>query len=384
MGEIKSKTSQDLSGRETWSITRENNNVNKLIVEQEESRIFHFKGEPKRLLGSRKREKKKYQNVLKYKNNNNNNIHADGKVNNLQLECCKTEAEMGPRQRYDDVDDTTVTIKKKDSIDNIIDMIVSKSIRRDETLQRILADADRKAAVKRSRSFHGKEGSSRYPIRLRLKNGKRDTDSLVERLENLEKRAMVFERGVGRMGDWVKGPGARKQRSRCSAISEEFGRNMIEVLEENYKCDEFLHELKTIERIRPFERTTKKDKLIAAPKADPIIRNSIRKIVLRVTRCQMPEDRWNVENAYGWDDVNKARGRKVHSKESLLENGWVIVESQISKTGTGYPSDVKSKSVEPLVKSNLRNGVANGHPKDLPNVTGKIKYAVGRGFGKCW
>lgn len=395
MGEIKSKTSQNFSDREAWWIKDRQDNVNRLIRRinmkaEEPLMIISPKGEnrleSKKRSSFRKKDKKKQENLNTWKNNNNVSKNTAVIIDRVPLkngefECCETTAETGPRQN-DDVDNANETFEKKDSIDNIIDMIVSKSMRRDETLQKLKTVVDETRILKRSRSYHGNEAKKIYLAIENVTNVKPEEKSLAERLENLEKRAVAFEMGTGKMEDWLKKSGIRRQRSRCSAASEEFERNMIEALEENYKNEESLTELKTIERVKPFEKTTEKDKLIAAAKADPIIRNTIRKILNRVSKSQKVE----LDSKPGKScarDGDESKAIIIPSGEMPFESGWVTLESPGSQLVNGVLSNGNLRSGEPLVKSNLISTVDNskingvdGKRKTLSQITGKLTCVV--------
>lgn len=329
----------------------------------------------KRKTNFRKKSKKKRVGNQEKNNNNLDVLLEQVLLRNSEPECCETTEEMRPREQ-DDVSNSNFIMQKEDSIDNIIDMIVSKSKKRDETLVKIAENGNTKKVLKRSRSYHGTETKTINPIMESLSNIQKPEVTLIKRLENLEKRALLFERGMGKLDEWDTKSRCRRQRSRCSAASEEFEKNMIGVLEENYKGDESLCELKTIERVKPFEKIVEKDKLIAAPKADPIIRNSIKKIVSRVTKIQKVVSNWNDVVINGYRKQNYTSNSKG-SEEGLCENGQMFVDSMVdggSKVETAPKDSLKNEVIaESTVPRECGNGVSyndnnvskmtNGAPK---------------------
>lgn len=239
-------------------------------------RMFSFKRKVKR-----KKEEEEEEEI--FENNNDINLVIDQKpLKNCVLECCEV-IDKNPRDVDGDVGNVKVTINKKDSIDNIIDLIVDKSIKRDETLNRLDEEVKKtgRPSLRRIKSYHGEERGKKKKTFLKMRSVDGDEDeeeTLMKRLENLEKRALIFEK-EGETHRVVEEE-RKSQRSPGSNISEEFERNMKNALKETSEDEEGLKgDLKTIERVKPAKKDPEKDKMIAAPKADPIIRNTIGKLL---------------------------------------------------------------------------------------------------------
>lgn len=198
---------------------------------------------------------------------NNNDIGTDLVIHQNPLNRCQIECtSLSPNTViHDSGKNVNVVVKKNDSIDNIIDLIVDKSLKREEELEK-------ERNVKRSQSYHGKEAAQINPRRyLKLHSCHNEAkideeweDTLMKRLDNLHERAKIFEKRVNDIDGWLK-------------KDNEFERNMLNVLEKNREDGEDdLNELKTIRRTQSPVKMN--DALIAAPKVDPIIRNTIDKL----------------------------------------------------------------------------------------------------------
>ncbi|KAL0276618.1 UNVERIFIED_CONTAM: hypothetical protein PYX00_004156 [Menopon gallinae] len=232
MGKTKSKEIRDVGEYESARIHERQENINKLIERMtskiEPPPVVRSRTEVKKL--SFRRKKKKKEDVRE----NNNEIERLP-VKGGEPNCCETSVRMVGTGMPD------LNIGNGDSIDNIIDLIVDKSIRRDELLNQIVDEktSERNGPIRR-RSYHGKE-SKRASLP--------EEGNLIERLENLEKRATMFERKSSEVPE-----SKERGSSRSSGRSEEFEKNMKIVLQENYLTDEPLKDLKTIERVLPWEK----------------------------------------------------------------------------------------------------------------------------------
>lgn len=270
MGKTKSKEIQDIGEFESARIHERQENISKLIERMaskiEPPPVVRSRTEVKKLSFRRKSKKKKQDN---YENNNIiEKLTNDGEPN-----CCDMSIKMVG------VGSPHFNIGNGDSIDNIIDLIVDKSIKREELLHQIVEEKPSKTcSLTRRKSYHGKESKRVLP----------EDNNLIERLDNLEKRAMTFEKSTVDVAEQSKERGS----SRSSGRSEEFEKNMKVVLQENYLTEEPLENLKTIERVPPWEKMENKNRNIAAPKADPIIENTIVKL-LRVKQSDSTIKRMN-------------------------------------------------------------------------------------------
>lgn len=362
MGKTKSKAVPIAENNETWIMNERQTNVNKLIermtsrAECNEPKKPETKAKPdsdlKRILSFRRKTRKKKFEVSE----NNNDIDLvlnERPLRNCELDCCEMTDKS--TTNIDDVDHVNVAINKQDSIDNIIDLIVDKSVKRDETLNRSVDESDAKKSKKhlrRARSYHGEEikkKKSYTKVRSMDETDNKD-ENLMTRLENLEKRTLIFEKGVDKIGAWLKGSEEKeKERAKESNLDDtkenagsnlgfdekynrttdlrseeensqgmdlapglgqkdtlevsgnifkhseqvseseqkeknritDFEYNMRNVLKENYREEAPETDLKTIERVRPFERDSNKNEMIVSPKADPIIRNTIEKLTTK-------------------------------------------------------------------------------------------------------
>jgi len=176
-----------------------------------------------------------------------------------------------------------VIVKKTDSIDHIIDLIVNKSLKREVDL---ISEKDGIVRKCETQDIALKE-KKRTAIRtIENKENSDWDDTIMDRLNSLENRAHIFEKRVDLMDKVIKG-------------DTDFDRNMKNVLEENRRQKEDLEELKTIERtLSP----TREGEAISAPKADPIIRNAIDRIL------DGREDESNFP--YCWESARQSHGCK--------------------------------------------------------------------------
>lgn len=320
MGKTKSKAMPNGTvEEETLKLSERQTNVNKLIERMTSKMEEPLKpslverksetgsSELKRMFSFKRKVKKKKEEEI-FENNNDINLVIDQKpLKNCELECCEMIDKNLTDDVGNDVDILNVMISKKDSIDNIIDLIVDKSIKREETLNRLNEDKKVKRPLRRIKSYHGDEKSKKKSfLKMRSVDGdESQEETLMKRLENLEKRAMIFE--VGKTEEDRK-----DEKSQCSNRSEEFEKNMKNVLKETSEDEEGLQGLlKTIERVKPAKKDPEKDKMIAAPKADPIIRNTIGKLLREDTPGVL-----SVEDDI--DTSQKKPIRVIKGKELLL------------------------------------------------------------------
>lgn len=287
MGKAKSKSIRIGNEEETLKLSERQTNVNKLIERMTskmeepspERNIGETGSELKRMFSFKRKVKKKKDEEGIFENNNDINLVINqNPLKNCELECCEV-IDKNPTDVDEDVGNVKVTINKKDSIDNIIDLIVDKSIKRDETLNMLQDEKKVKKPLRRIKSYHGEEKERKKKTFLKMRSvdgDEEEEETLMKRLENLEKRAMIFEKEVDKYEEDER----KSQKSPCSNKSEEFERNMKNAVKEASEDEEGLKgDLKTIERVKPARKDPEKDKMIAAPKADPIIRNTIGKLL---------------------------------------------------------------------------------------------------------
>lgn len=136
-------------------------------------------------------------------------------VHNTFLQCSK----LNPDQHFVEPEKhVNVVVKKSDSIDYIIDLIVNKSAKREEQL---LLEKSRK--VKRSQSYNGKEKKENKKKYMKVRSCEDGQDewegTLLQRLDSLQERAQIFEKRVDCIHSWLR-------------RETDFDRNMRNVLEE--------------------------------------------------------------------------------------------------------------------------------------------------------